>query len=473
MKIAIAGIANESCTFSPLPTTLDDFRLTRQGDPQFAELYPFLPTYPEAEFIGTVTAKALPGGPVASSAYEAIKSELLEGLSALLPLDGVYLDMHGALFVEGMRDAEGDWISAIRELVGRDCLISASYDLHGNVSARIMAQLDIITGYRTAPHIDTLETRERAVSLLIRCLREGIRPHKAFVKIPVGLPGEKTSTEWAPGRSIYAAIPAEIDGDAVMDATIQVGYVWADEPRMTACAIALGRDKAAISAAASRLAERYWQSRADFRFGVEALSIDECIKRAMADELAPVIISDSGDNITAGGAGDVTDFLKRALRHKPPDLVYASIADEAAVQACMEAGIGAKLDLVIGGKLDHLNSQPLAISGIVEFIKADARNPQVALNCAGIRVILTARRASFQRRQQFLDLNIIPEDHDIIVVKIGYLVPELKAMAALNYLALSPGAVNQDLLSLRFEHINRPCYPFDADMQWSPEAQLF
>lgn len=473
MRIAIGGIANESCTFSPLPTTLDDFRLIRQGDEQFNELYPFLSAFPQAKFLGTVTAKAMPGGPVDAGAYATIRSEFLDRLRASLPLDGVYLDMHGALYVDGMLDAEGDWISAVRQLVGPDCLISASYDLHGNVSERVMAKLDIITGYRTAPHIDYLETRERAVALLMRCLRENSRPRKAFVKIPVGLPGEKTSTEWEPGKSIYAAIPAEIDGSAVMDATIQVGYVWADEPRMTACAIAVGQDAEAISAAASRLAERYWRHRADFRFGVEALPVDDCIRRAMEETAAPVIISDSGDNITAGGAGDVTAFLARALEHQPPDLVYASIADSAAVQRCLEAGQGVTVDLVIGGKLDNLNSRPLPINGIVEFIKPDARNPQVVLKSDGIRVILTARRASFQRRQQFLDLNITPESHQIIAIKIGYLVPELKAMAKQSYLALSPGAVNQDLLALTYERISRPCYPFDADMEWSPTVQLF
>ncbi|MCY3779909.1 MAG: M81 family metallopeptidase [Chloroflexi bacterium] len=473
MRIAIGGIANESCTFSSLPSTLEDFRIYRQDAPQFGELYPFLPAFPEAEFFGTVTAKALPGGPVDPGAYNTIKSELLERLEPLLPLDGVYLDMHGALYVSGMEDAEGDWISAIRQLVGADCLISASYDLHGNVSERIMDKLDIITGYRTAPHIDTIETRERAVALLLRCLREDIRPHKAFAKIPVGLPGEKTSTEWEPGKSIYEAIPAEIDGEAVMDATIQVGYVWADEPRMTACVIALGQDKSATAAAAHRLAERYWQHRADFRFGVEALSVDDCLQRAMADPVKPVVISDSGDNITAGGAGDVTAFLERALQHQPADLVYASITDAAAVKRCHDAGAGATLDLAIGGKLDRQNSRPLAISGTVETIKPDARNPQVVLNSNGIRVILTARRASFQRRQQFLDLNISPEAHQIIVIKIGYLVPELKAMAKRNILALSPGAVNQDLLALNYRRISRPCYPFDADMEWAPTVQLF
>ena len=249
--------------------------MIRQDDPQFNQLYPFLPRYPDASFFGTVTAKAIPGGPVAADAYARIKAELLDRLSRLLPLDGVYLDMHGAMNVTGMDDAEGDFYTSIRALVGGDCLLSASYDLHGNVSERIMSQLDIISGYRTAPHIDTIETRERALSLLIRCLREGIRPHRACVKIPVGLPGEKTSTEWEPGKGdLRDAIPDEIDGQSVMDATIQVGYVWADEPRMGACAIAIGQDegRGRRMRNSPRFRTLLAAPRRLFRFGVEALS---------------------------------------------------------------------------------------------------------------------------------------------------------------------------------------------------------
>ncbi len=473
MRIAIAGIATESCTFSPLPTRLEDFRLTRASDRHFAELYPFLPKFPDVEFIGTVTAKAMPGGPVEANAYALLKEDILEKLDRLRPLAGLYLDMHGAMNVIGMDDAEGDFYAAIRATLGPDCLLSASYDLHGNVSQSAMADLDIITGFRTAPHIDVLQTRERAVRLLLRCLREGIRPHKAFVKIPVGLPGEKTSTEWEPGRRIYRAIGPEIDGERVMDATIQVGYVWADEPRMTACAIAIGKDIAAISAAARRLAQRFWDHRADFRFGVEARPLDDCIQLAMQEQDHPVLISDSGDNPTAGGVGDVTCFLERALALQPPDLVYASIPDAEAVQRCLNAGLGANVALEIGGVMGRLNAKPLPVRGRILFIKADETNPQVVLQVDGIRIVLTAKRTPFHHRQQFLDLNIRPEAHRIIAVKIGYLVPELKAMARKSYLALSPGAVNQDIASLPFRRIARPCYPFDPDIDWTPQIQLF
>ena len=109
----------------------------------------------------------------------------------------------------------------------------------------------------------------------------------------------------------------------------------------------------------------------------------------------------------------------------------------------------------------------------MKFIKLDETNPQVLLQVGGIRIILTAKRTPFHHRQQFLDLDLVPEAHRIIAVKIGYLVPELKAMAQKAYLALSPGAVNQDILSLPFKRITRPCYPFDPDMNWTPQVQLF
>ncbi|MCA9892461.1 MAG: M81 family metallopeptidase [Anaerolineae bacterium] len=473
MKIAIAGIATECCTFSPWTNKYEDFRIVTGDDPNFFDMYPFMPKYEGIEWTATLVARATPGGPVDPEAYDDLKADMLERLKADGPYDGVYLDMHGAMNVLGRDDAEGDWYLAVREVVGEDCVLAASYDLHGNVSDRIMETLDVITGYRTAPHIDYMETRERACDLLMRCLKEGIRPVKAFIKIPVGLPGEKTSTEWFPGDEIYAQIPELIDGEKVMDVTMQVGYIWADEPRMTACAIGLGQDEAATKAAAETLALSYWNHRADFKFGVPAMPIADCIQSAMQDDVQPVFISDSGDNPTAGGVGDVTVFLAEALRIQPPDLIYASIPDAAAVAKCVEAGIGGTVTVEVGGKMDPWHGQPLEVTGTVTTIVEKPDNTLVVLKSGGVQAILTVKRTPFHYRQQFLDLGIVPEDHKIVVVKIGYLVPELKAMAQKAYLALSPGAVNQDIINLTYNRIQRPCYPFDADMIWSPTVQVF
>ena len=176
LKIAAAGIAIECATFSPLPSELSDFEVLR-GDALLSR-YPFAAAHPDIDFVPIMQAHAVPGGVLRRSVYDELKEEILSGLRAGGPWDGVYLDMHGAMAVDGLEDAEADFIGAVRNLVGPTPLISASYDLHGNLSQAIMNQLDLITAYRTAPHEDALETRARALDLLQNSLRAGIRPVK-------------------------------------------------------------------------------------------------------------------------------------------------------------------------------------------------------------------------------------------------------------------------------------------------------
>ena len=185
MRIAAGGVATEICTFSPLPSELEDFNILRGAD--LLQRYDFAPGHNDITLFPLFHASAVPGGPVRQSAYEQLKGEFMSGLRDNGPWDGVYLDMHGAVYVAGMEDAEGDWIAAVREIVGPSCPISASYDLHGNVSSKVIENVDLLTAYRSAPHEDAPQTRERAYRLLVRCLREDLRPHKAFVPIPVML----------------------------------------------------------------------------------------------------------------------------------------------------------------------------------------------------------------------------------------------------------------------------------------------
>ena len=146
----------------------------------------------DIDWLPCLYARALPGGTVVASAYAAMRDELLDRLRAVLPLDGLYLDLHGAMAVERLEDAEADLAEAVRAVVGPGCLISAAMDLHGNVSARLVAQIDCFTAHRLAPHEDAQLTRERACANLVRCLDEGLRPLRAWVPIPVILPGERT-----------------------------------------------------------------------------------------------------------------------------------------------------------------------------------------------------------------------------------------------------------------------------------------
>jgi len=477
MRIAVGGFRIESCTFSPLLVREQDFHVLRGT--RLLEAYPFRSKYSGVEFVPLINAGALPGGPVERSFYESVKDEFLQGLRERGPWDGLFLHMHGAVNVAGMDDAEGDLLVAIREAVGPACLIAASYDLHGNVSGRVMDCIDILSAYRTAPHVDGPETLERVCALLVKCIAGSIRPHKAFVPVPILLPGEKTSTEWEPGVSLYRLIPGVLQGDAVLDASILIGYVWADEPRSSACVIALGTDGEEVHKAAVALARRFWNVRHEFRFGVTADSVDRCIQMALDAPERPVVVSDSGDNPTAGGAGDIPYVLERMQALGATDAVFASITDPEAVSTCEAAGSGAEVEFLLGGKLDPIHGSPLRVKGCVASLvqqpwlldrtgDKDVVNRMAVVDVQGIQVIVTERRSVFHRVADFRNLGIEPGQHKIVVVKIGYLEPELKALAAKALLALSPGAVNQDITSLPFRRIQRPMYPFDPDMVWSP-----
>ncbi len=258
----------------------------------------------------------------------------------------------------------------------------------------------------------------------------------------------------------------------MIDASIFVGYVWADEPRASATILVSGYDDIAMRREAEKIAQRYWDVRDQFAFGVPTGSIDECIDWALAAPEIPVIISDSGDNPTAGGAGDVPVFLERLIAHDVADAVVACIGDAPATEICYQAGVGAQVELSLGGKLDPVASQPLPVTGQVKFLldTDEINERQAVVQIGGVLVIVAQRRRPFHYIADFQKLGIEPSQHKIVVVKVGYLVPELKAAAAKALLALSPGAVDQAIERLPFKRITRPVYPLDKDFTWSPKA---
>jgi microcystin degradation protein MlrC len=483
-RIGIGGIAIESSTFSPLSSSQDDFTILR-GDELIAR-YPFMPGWnfrgrSDIEWLPCLQAKAIPGGPIVRGSYDAMKYELLGRVRALLPLDGLYLDIHGAMNVLGMDDAEADLAAAIRGLVGSDCLISAGMDLHGNVSARLAELVDMFTAYRLAPHDDVLQTREKACALLVLCLDQRIRPLRAWVRIPVILPGERTSTLVEPGRSVYASLQESDSIPGILDASLWVGYVWADEPRSSASVVVTGTDPANVRREAEKIARRYWDTRKEFAFVVPAGSADWCVEQAVAFPGNAVVISDSGDNPTAGGAGDSPYFVSRLLEHAQfasgqLTAIYASIADSAAVEACLRAGLGQDVEVSLGGKLDPVHAQPLPIRGTVAALLAnDPVGGNIAvLQVGGVRIILTSRRKPYHFIQDFTNLRLDPAAHKITAVKIGYLEPELRQIARHALLALTPGAVDQDIPRLNYRRVVRPIYPLDPDFD-APDltARLF
>ena len=469
MRIAVGGIHTESSTYNPVPTEAGQFRVLRgealAADPGFAALHGH-----GATILPTLHARAIAGGPVRRAAYDAFRAEFLDRLRATLPVDGLYLAMHGAMFVEGMEDAEGDWIEAARAVVGPGCRIAASYDLHGNLSQRIVEAIDMFTAYRTAPHVDVEATMRRAVGMLVRSLTTGERPVVMWAPIPVVLPGERTSTVDEPARGLYARLPAASAVPGVWDASLMVGYVWADEPRATAAAVLTGIDRAAMAREAAVLAQAYWDAREAFVFGCRTGPVEACVALALASTARPVVLADSGDNPTGGGVGDRADVLARLVAHQAGGVIVAAITDRPAVDAAFAAGAGARVALTIGATLDTAGSRKLdVVADIVRVVDAPVpEDREAVVRIGGIELVLAARRRPYHHLADFARLGLDPASAAVVVVKSGYLSPELAALAGSNLMALSEGVVDQFIDRLSRHRKLRPTYPFDRDFRFVP-----
>ncbi len=470
MRIAIAGISHETNTFSSVITHRVDFTV-RRGVEVLNE-----PGFPKAierlgiEPVPILFASALPSGPVDTATYEAFKAEILEGLAAAGPLDGIFLILHGALYVRGVGDGETDLVRAIRAQVGDEIPIAARLDLHGNMTPEFVDRMNVLVAYRTAPHRDMWETRDRALTLLVEAIRAGRRPRTAMIRVPLLLFGEQAITEVEPMRSLMAMLP-EVDAQpGVAAASILVGFAWADVPNAAAYVLVTAEDKSHLDVAreqARRLAQAMWDRRDRFGYDVETLPVDEAIEAALAAPESPVFITDSGDNTTAGGAGDVPFVLERLLAHKAPDAVYAAIADAPATRRCYLAGEGATVELAVGGRLDPDHGRPLRITGRIVHL-APEEEGIATVRMDGVQVILTRSRRAFTCLDDFRRAGVDAMAHKIVVTKLGYLFPELRDIAPRAIMALSPGYATQVMAELPYRQVPRPIYPLDPDMAWSP-----
>ena len=496
-RIGIAGIAIESSTFTPYRSGEKDFEV-RRGTAEILDRYPF--DVPAAEYVGVLHARALPGGQLDREAYEGWKAEIVAGLRAAVedaPLDGFFFDIHGAMSVVGLDDAEGDLITAIRSAIGAQTVVGTAMDLHGNVSETLFEACDLLTCYRHAPHIDAWETRERGMRDLIetaaRVRDGGPRPHKALVHVPILLPGEKTSTRIEPAKSLYARIPGLTERDGVTDVSYWIGFAWADQPRCKAAIVAFGDAAEAVEAAALELATAVWEKRHEFEFVAPTGTFEQCLDQAVASTARPFWISDSGDNPGAGGADDTTYALARLaareeIRSRAVSALMVSLVDPATTDAAWEAGAGGRLEVEVGARIDTRKPGPVPLAvevaaldesgptgraAALRVLAADASADLASARPTGLTVVVTGRRSQWARHEMFERLGLSMTGFDVVTVKMGYLEPDQYEAAADWLLALTPGGVDQDLLRLGHSCIDRPMIPFDAEIPAPGAGDVF
>jgi microcystin degradation protein MlrC len=276
----------------------------------------------------------------------------------------------------------------------------------------------------------------------------------------------------------------EIDAvEGILTSSLLIGCAWTDSPyTSTSVIVTAEKDKSLAQKCAAHLAKAVWEHREEFKPDVETVSVDEAISKALSAPESTVFISDSGDNITAGGAGDIPLFVEKLLKAGAPDAVVAGIADAKAVARCAEAGEGAALTVEIGGKLDKINGSPLNVTGKVIHLPSsggagvgtphpsEGKQPSLAvLRVEGVDIVLTSERQAFTTLESFRRAGIDALKRKIVVVKLGYLFPELRDNALRAIMALSPGFTDLRMEILPFQRVRHPIFPLDKDFTWQPE----
>ena len=490
-RVAILGFRHEAmvaCPFLTDPSTSNVWRgaeILAQDLTTLTGITDRLAEEPEVEAVPLLVVRTLPGGAFERGFYEAIKRESLDLLRRHGPFDGILVVNHGAAEVEGLGvHGDTDYVVAIRAAVGPDVPIAIPFDMHGQVTPALLDALTVLSCLRTAPHRDNYETSRRATDQLLRVMRTGIAPRKAAVNIPIFVPGEKAMTAYEPARGLFGMLPGYDARPGVVEAHLFVGFGWNDLPWCGMKAVVLTEEDEALARdLALEIAEKAWAQRHRFGLGMETADIREGLLRARGGAAGPVLLSDSGDNTTAGAGGDLTFVLQEALDLGMEDIVVAGIFAPDIVAACQAAGAGAEVALEIGR---HISAEPRprAVRATVEALgdRVDVRRFQnlrgsdgawARVRIEGVVATFHAARVSFTGPGHMEAVGIDPGAHRTYVVKVGYLHPQQEDMAARHICLISPGVADLDFLRLTYTHIARPSFPMDGEMEWSAAQGLF
>jgi microcystin degradation protein MlrC len=493
MRIALGKLSHEANTFSPLPTTWDDFsRNWMRRGPEIlrgleglnieeAGAVEILRAEPGCEILPTFAAHALSGYPVDGPAFRRLLDELLTALRAALPVDGVLLVLHGAMMAEGEADASGAVLQAVRQMVGSDVPIVGTLDLHANVTVRMAEQATALIGYHTAPHIDMAQTGRTAARILLGAVKKELHPQMALVRLPLLVPAENSRhTEGPLSEVINMALALEKQG-TILHGGIYPVQPWMDTPDVGCSVVVVtDDDPAAARAQAGRLAREFWARRA--AFVPSLLTPSEAVQNAIARERGTVVLCDSADAPSSGATGDSTVILHALLDRAPiQQTCLLNVVDSPAVAQAIAAGVGNNISLSVGGKLAPIFFQPVVFNGYVKTISdgvfsfkgpgmrgvAHRMGRTVVLVQGGIHLVVMEHAVTQWDPQLYRSLGLEPTDARIVQVKspAAFRAAYQGIMDDVLIVA-SPGAASADLTHLPWKHIRRPLYPLDPDIRW-------
>jgi microcystin degradation protein MlrC len=489
MRIAVAEIAQETDSFTPLMADLRDFesnglyfghevleRMPGVGPiGGFLEVAAGQPA--RVELLPIIRAWGGAGGAIAEETLRSLASRLVEGLKQSLPLDAVFLSLHGAAASEKEDDVEGLLLQAVREVVGSGIPVVVALDHHANITRRMVEHASALVGHETQPH-DPPATGRKAATLLFRMLRGEARPSVAWQKIPMITPQDQFLTSDGPMKEWFDLARRMERQPGVLDVSPYPMQPWLDVAEGGWAAVVhtdnapeLARSLAdEMADKAWGLRERFWES--------ARVEPGEAARRAAGAEQGLIILSDTGDSVYGGAPGDSTCILRALLDQHIACTAYVPLVDAEAVNAAIAAGVGARVTMELGGKVDNIFSRPVRVTGKVAAVSigftADLHDRGIcnlgrtALLQVGPIFIALLDHRSFAINHPVLyhHLGLDMADAKLVVVKTASNFQFFSRWRNGLIRVDSPGTTQSDLTQFQWKRLPRPIYPFDPLANW-------
>lgn len=482
MRLFTATLATETNTFSPLPTSLENYRESvffRPGEhPADA---PHMCTAPL--FVGRARAAAegfeliegscfaaSPAGTTNRADYEAMRDEILNQLTAALPVDGLLLGLHGAMVAHGYDDVEGDIIERARAIVGARCVIGVELDPHCHLTIKRVSNADIVVLYKEFPHTDVVERAEDVLDLVLATLRGTAKP---VMSVYDCRQIQSYPTTMQPMRDLVDRIKAMEGRDGILSVSIAHCFPYGDVAELgTRVLVIADGDKGKADALAKSLGEELVSLRGKTR--PPSFTVSDGVAEGLAFNDLPVVIADPADNAGGGAPSDNTDILRHLIEKNAENACLGPIWDPIAVRICFDAGLGARINLRFGGKIAPSSGQPIDAEVEVVGLKRDAWQSfgptQVSVgDCAavrmgGIEVVLIANRTQATGLELFENLGIDPTQRKIVVVKsTNHFMAAYGPIAKKVIYIESSGPLRRDHSKVPYQKVERPIWPLDLD----------
>jgi microcystin degradation protein MlrC len=485
MRIALGGFLHESHSFAPHPTIFDDFTRPgawspiQRGEAMVAHLKPTSAPAAGAiralEEAGHAIAPltwcfASPAGPVQASAFERITAMIVADLSDAMragPIDGVYLDLHGAMVSEDFPDGEGEVLRRVRAVVGPDIPVTSSLDPHANMTPLMVELADALAPFRTYPHVDMKDAGARAVRLLLDRIARGKPFARAFAALDFWIPITSQCTLMAPMAPAMVERAKLAAKHGVAELAFCFGFPYADFAGCQPAIAAFADTEAQARAAVAEM--KAWLDAHEPSFRLDVLPAEQAVAEAIriaSGAARPVVIADTQDNPGGGGHGDTTGLLSELIRQGAEGAVLGIINDAESAAACHAMGEGAEVNLSLGGKSD---GAPIALRATVEKLadgKFTCTGPMGAGNPAdlgasallraaeGVRVIVTSRKMQAYDQALFRHLGVEPAEQKILALKSSvHFRADFQPIAEAVLVAVAPGPVTADPSVFPFKNL--------------------